>query len=111
MSVKIMRKTWKDAMSRGEVVLCGICDDPINKLFNITKGPLTADHIIPVSLGGKDANENLQPAHHSCNVNRGNMLLAEFKQELDIKKTIRQAIKVIESKNEGLIWERTKVTA
>lgn len=36
----------------------------------------TRDHVVPRSLGGSDEIENLRPAHHQCNRNRGNAPLA-----------------------------------
>jgi 5-methylcytosine-specific restriction endonuclease McrA len=35
-------------------------------------GADSADHILPRSLGGSDALENLRPAHRTCNSARGN---------------------------------------
>lgn len=35
-------------------------------------GADSADHVVPVSLGGSDAMENLRPAHLECNKRRGN---------------------------------------
>lgn len=32
----------------------------------------TRDHLVPRSLGGDDSIDNLRPAHHECNLNRGN---------------------------------------
>jgi 5-methylcytosine-specific restriction endonuclease McrA len=36
------------------------------------EGADTKDHIIPRSLGGSDALDNLRPAHRRCNSRRGN---------------------------------------
>jgi len=41
-------------------------------------GADTADHVIPRTLGGRDALSNLEPAHQSCNSARGSMLLADW---------------------------------
>ena len=38
----------------------------------------TLDHILPKALGGKDANENLWPAHKQCNYDRGVKSLEEW---------------------------------
>lgn len=31
-----------------------------------------AYHVLPISLGGRDNLENLQPAHAFCNLSKGN---------------------------------------
>jgi 5-methylcytosine-specific restriction endonuclease McrA len=38
-------------------------------------GRVSADHIIPVSLGGTDDVSNLAPSHLKCNVKRGAKVL------------------------------------
>lgn len=38
----------------------------------------TRDHYIPRSLGGPDTIENLRPAHHFCNRDRGNGPVVEL---------------------------------
>jgi len=45
--------------------LCGICGDPIFGKFDI-------DHIVPLTKGGAHSTDNLQVAHHHCNVSKGN---------------------------------------
>lgn len=40
-------------------------------------GAPTLDHLVPVSLGGSNADENLKLAHAGCNHQRGNALLQE----------------------------------
>ena len=48
--------------------VCGICDKPINpKLKHPHLHSKTIDHVIPLSKGGADAPDNLQPAHLICN--------------------------------------------
>lgn len=49
---------------------CGKCREPIRA----KKGPRgpSIGHIIPVSLGGEHALENLQPEHLDCNQRAGN---------------------------------------
>lgn len=44
---------------------CVICNEP---------KPLTRDHIIPVTRGGSDNIENIQPACQECNSRKGNRL-------------------------------------
>ncbi|AKI28641.1 hypothetical protein GMA5_27 [Gordonia phage GMA5] len=49
--------------------VCHLCGRP---------GASTADHVIPRSRGGRDALDNLRPAHLSCNQSRGDMTLDEW---------------------------------
>ncbi len=44
---------------------CAICGLP---------GTDSADHIVPVALGGDHSLDNLRPAHLSCNASRGGKL-------------------------------------
>ena len=61
---------WRVLFSKG--FNCGICgglislDDPRNKPLG-----LVFDHIIPVSKGGSHSYSNIQPAHFSCNSQKG----------------------------------------
>lgn len=53
--------------------LCRICGDEIDmSLKRTSRMGLTVDHIIPLSKGGQDTLENMQPAHWVCNVRKGN---------------------------------------
>lgn len=47
---------------------CGICGQHLPE----NKSLIHVDHIIPVSKGGADDYENLQPAHAVCNLRKGN---------------------------------------
>lgn len=49
---------------------CHLCEKP---------GATTADHLVPRSLGGSDAIENLRPAHKLCNSRRGNRSIDWFR--------------------------------
>ena len=54
--------------------ICHLCGQP---------GADTADHILPVSLGGTDALDNLAAAHHNpCNIIRGNRPVDVVRAEL-----------------------------
>jgi 5-methylcytosine-specific restriction endonuclease McrA len=44
--------------------VCHICGDFIEP------GDLVFDHIIPLAKGGAHSNENLSPAHRSCNAKK-----------------------------------------
>lgn len=52
--------------------ICGICGDPLDE------ADVTIDHIVPVSRGGSDDPENLQPAHRSCNSRKHARLPGEY---------------------------------
>lgn len=55
--------------------VCGICKDPIDMTLKRTsRMGLTVDHIIPLSKGGQDTLDNMQPAHWLCNVKKGNKI-------------------------------------
>lgn len=54
----LMRQLW----------LCALCGEPINKITP----SVHVDHIVPVSKGGGNEVENLQAAHGSCNISKGN---------------------------------------
>lgn len=74
------RRMIKNKMKSGEIVLCGICDEPIDlnaSIYNVPsdeKGGLTVDHIIPKSAGGKNHPDNFQPAHLKCNRKKGGIM-------------------------------------
>lgn len=50
--------------------ICGELIDPDTSWPNSESASI--DHIIPISLGGDDTPENVQAAHLSCNVRKGN---------------------------------------
>lgn len=53
--------------------VCGICEMPVDRA-TAYPDPLSPslDHIIPLSLNGHHVMENVQLAHLSCNVRKGN---------------------------------------
>lgn len=64
---KNFRIKHRATIKAGGKVLCAICKEPI-----LNRDEFTADHIIPKSKGGKNAQTNLQPAHQICNTKKGN---------------------------------------
>ena len=50
---------------------CGICELQITPSQIATQGAWHIDHIVPISLGGDDSLENVQPAHAWCNIRKG----------------------------------------
>ena len=55
-------KEWKEVLTRAneKCLECGTVEN------------ITRDHIIPLSRGGTDYIENIQPLCHSCNASKGN---------------------------------------
>lgn len=54
---------------------CGICGDPIDLgLKWPDSGSLSIDHIVPITRGGTNREQNLQPAHAGCNMKKRNWL-------------------------------------
>lgn len=62
--------SYRQSLKAQGSVTCGLCHKPI-----IHQSDLTVDHIIPVSKGGTGESRNLQPAHESCNYQKGNRTL------------------------------------
>jgi len=46
---------------------------------------MTKDHIVPVSLGGKDSLDNLQTMCYRCNRSKGNRIVSIEKLITEIK--------------------------
>lgn len=78
-------------------IICALCGEPISKSGDKGKGSLTADHIIPKSMGGTYAKTNLQPAHLICNRQRQTMLTEEFKDLKSREAILRRAIEIIDN--------------
>jgi hypothetical protein len=52
--------------------LCGICKEPIDTSIPYPEPmSFSVDHIVPLSKGGSERNENLQASHLSCNIAKG----------------------------------------
>lgn len=52
--------------------LCVICGEPF-----ISANSITREHLIPISEGGTNNQNNLAPSHHRCNSIRGTNSLIE----------------------------------
>jgi 5-methylcytosine-specific restriction endonuclease McrA len=96
MSKASMLKKWRFKQAANVDVICGICDEPISRGGDKGKGALTADHIIPKSLGGRNENANLQPAHARCNRERQNIILHQFKGHLKDEMIVKRAVELID---------------
>lgn len=57
--------TKKLIVEKGRI--CALCGKPIQR-----DDEVSIDHIIPVSKGGATVESNLQLAHKSCNLEKGN---------------------------------------
>ena len=74
--------------------VCWLCKRPIDmSVSGRSKWGLTLDHVLPRSLGGSNAIENLRPAHHYCNSKRRNKLVTcrvrvEINDRFSLKETL-----------------------
>lgn len=57
----------KEALAIRDGLFCGICKRAI-----MESKIMTIDHIVPLSLGGKNNYANFQLAHDACNRKKGN---------------------------------------
>ena len=67
----------RDALADGEVVLCWITNQPIDRLH--------FDHIIPYSYGGATNAANLLPSEAAANMSRGNSIDLPYERRLGWK--------------------------
>ena len=49
-------------------------------LFIYAKTDRTVDHVIPLAKGGLDYVTNYKLAHNACNIDKGNMLLEDYRK-------------------------------
>lgn len=67
-----IKRRWAIKCNEGELV-CFLCGKKIESMKQCN-----ADHWIPRALGGKSTEENLKPAHKSCNSRKGCISPEEF---------------------------------
>ena len=67
-----IKRRWAVKCSEGEL-FCFLCGKKIESMKQCN-----ADHWIPKALGGKSTEENLKPAHKSCNSKKGCIPPNEF---------------------------------
>lgn len=68
---KSQKGRWRDVCAR-DGWACWICRQAIDPcLSHPDRRAGSVDHVVPLSLGGSDADENLRAAHVSCNSRRG----------------------------------------
>jgi 5-methylcytosine-specific restriction endonuclease McrA len=62
---------------------CHLCGEPLDhdSHWNSDWHP-TIDHVIPISLGGRDVRSNVAVAHRWCNSRRGNQTIDEFREQI-----------------------------
>jgi len=65
--IKYTGRKWHRNRLFSQGNICGICEKPITNAKDAT-----VDHIMPLSLGGRDDIENMQLAHKTCNELKGN---------------------------------------
>lgn len=70
--MKDIKRRWANQCSVGEL-FCFLCGKKIE-----TMNQCSADHWVPLALGGKTEESNLKPAHKSCNSKKGCMSPEEF---------------------------------
>ena len=81
-----MKRRWANKCSEGELY-CFLCGKIIENMKECN-----ADHWIPRALGGKTTEDNLKPAHKSCNSKKGCLSPEEFlahKEEILSKTYVR----------------------
>lgn len=72
-----IKRRWAIKYSNGEL-FCFLCGK------KILKGEkYNADHWIPRALGGETTEENIKPAHESCNLKKGCLSPEEFLEHKD----------------------------
>jgi 5-methylcytosine-specific restriction endonuclease McrA len=79
-STGICRRLRTAVLERDGLVcyLCGQAIDP--RLHFRHQLALTLDHVVPWSAGGRDAIDNLRPAHRRCNTEKGDDLPGFWEQ-------------------------------
>ncbi len=77
----VIRKAWhkhekriiRDKLWERDGDICYLCYKPMEKI------EATIDHVIPLCRNGKDDESNYKLAHEPCNVEKGNMLLEDYR--------------------------------
>ena len=64
-------RKWESAVRRGEKPSCHWCGGEFE-----SRSDATADHVIPLSKGGSNGDDNIVLACRSCNTKRGNKVTA-----------------------------------
>ena len=75
--LKDIKRRWANQCSVGEL-FCFLCGKKIENMKQCS-----ADHWIPLALGGKTEESNLKPAHKSCNSKKSCMSPEEFLRHKD----------------------------
>lgn len=79
------RRKHMDAARVYRVPKTYICRLRQQHCFYCGKTGGTADHVVPISRGGKHAEGNLVPACRSCNSSKGNLLLVEWRRKKQLR--------------------------
>lgn len=83
------RRKWKQAISRGKFPSCHWC-----KMTFVEIQQATIDHVIPLSRGGSNGDDNLVLACEPCNSRRKNNVtekeIASVNQKIDVFESAQQ---------------------
>jgi 5-methylcytosine-specific restriction endonuclease McrA len=83
-NLSVSTRDWEKLVTRANGH-CAYCNE---------RAPLTMDHVIPLSRGGRHAIGNLQPVCEQCNKRKGAMLLSEWRYRRALEAGVRGRVPV-----------------
>lgn len=89
------KKTALHTAYQNGVYRCPCCDVQLvwkANVENVQKNLATVDHIVPQSIGGADASDNMFVMCRKCNERRGNSCFVEFVTSHGISKTFAEEL-------------------
>jgi 5-methylcytosine-specific restriction endonuclease McrA len=84
LSIKIIQKVYEENIKQYGTLTCVYCLKPIEF------GKDTLEHKLPLSRGGTNAKENLGIACRSCNCQKHNKTVEEYREYINKKETLRK---------------------